>query len=258
MELPLEQSCHPNTWPQRTNGRETHGIGWKRPELSSGTVAGDQTDYGEYRVSRGTFGITPYLLYVTSFRLEGRITSKTRNAGSNGFAAHQINSPPARYSHQICRSVVGGVQRHGVAILTSTRIATKNPKWWTMPPRPCLRIASPRPSWKRILCLRVTYRIIHGDSASDDDVYNSNTRMTPREASVQSSTIWTRPGFDKVQQAIDKVAEATDPNSDLNTQEDFVDDLALIWPFVGRRQVRNIKGQKVVRPKEPGTLFFYF
>merc|ERR1719329_736843 len=93
---------------------------------------------------------------------------------------------------------------------------------------------------------RVAFRIMHGP-------------MTPRDA-IDAVASESSPFIrDKVKQALDKVAEATDPSSSLS-KEEFVDDLALtsmarLWD-VGKSEPIKVGKASPTEGVLPGSIYF--
>merc|ERR1711988_2024875 len=93
---------------------------------------------------------------------------------------------------------------------------------------------------------KVTYRVIHKG-------------MTPKEAILDVKPEMNGWFQNKIQQGLDKVAEATDPSKDLS-KEEFVDDLALtsmarLWD-VGKSEPIKVGKASPTEGTLPGALYF--
>lgn len=94
---------------------------------------------------------------------------------------------------------------------------------------------------------RMTFQIIHNQQDPKEAIHAVAEDM---------NNTWIR---QKVNQAVDKVAEATDPSSDLS-KEDFVDDLALtsmarLWD-VGKSEPIKVGKASPTEGTLPGALYF--
>merc|ERR1711988_435683 len=93
---------------------------------------------------------------------------------------------------------------------------------------------------------KVTYRVIHKG-------------MTPKEAILDVKPEMNGWFQNKIQQGLDKVAEATDPSKDLS-KEEFVDDLALtsmarLWD-VGKSEPIKVGKASPTEGTLPGSIYF--
>jgi ADP-ribosylglycohydrolase len=234
--------------PGEQMGGETHGIGWGSQNYHKGTVAGDQTDYGEYnvlilehlaRITPGDFTVGS-LLPEWKHRLMGGewkqwVCTQTKHVfmqlgrgtpesqlGGNSNAMALRYAPVFAYTNDEADVVEYArytmfTHREQTALLGNEFFA------------------------------RVTYRILHKN-------------MTPRQAIDAVAAKMKNPFIsEKVQQAIDKVEEAIDSEKDLS-KEEFVDDLALtsmarLWD-VGKSEPIKVGKASPTEGTLPGSIYF--
>jgi ADP-ribosylglycohydrolase len=229
-------------------GGETHGIGWGARNYHPGTVAGDQTDYGEYNVLileyLATTASNPHpfnvqeLLPIWKNRLDTNWkqwictqTKNTRQQVAQGVPVNQLGGSSNAMSLRFAPvfSYYGDEDdvvdaAHKSMFTHKERTAHLGAEFFA----------------------RVTYRIIHQS-------------LTPREAIEQvaaKSDPWIQ---QKVQQALSKVEEAMDPDQSLSTEE-FVDDLALtsmarLWD-VGKSEPIKVGKASPTEGTLPGAIYF--
>jgi ADP-ribosylglycohydrolase len=217
--------------PGEQMGGETHGIGWGARNYHPGTVAGDQTDYGEYNVLILEYLATtasnpqPYpfnvqeLLPIWKNRLETNwkqwMCTQTKTAYqqvAKGVPVNQIGGPSNAMALRFAPVFSYYGDEDGVVDAARKSMFTHKEQ---------------TAHFGAEFFARVTYRIIHQS-------------LTPLEA-IEKVAAESHPWIQqKVEQALTKAQEATDPKQPLSTEE-FVDDLALtsmarLWD-VGKRYV---------------------
>lgn len=231
--------------PGELMGGETHGVGWGQRNYHPGTVAGDQTDYGEYNVLVLEYlsGIPDEEFTVEGFlpvwaqRLQHNwkqwICTQTRRAfqiqqhgGNHEEMAGGSNAMALRFAavygaYGSEEEVVDAAKKSMFTHGESTALAG------------CEFFA------------RLTYRVLHGTEVKAAVLAVSGES----DGWIQS----------KVKQAMDKVAEATDPNQALS-QEEYVDDLALtsmarLWD-VGKSEPIKVGKASPTEGTLPGALYF--
>jgi len=233
--------------PGEQMGGQTHGVGWGQRNYHPGTVAGDQTDYGEYNVlileylagKKGgdkAFSVQE-LLPQWSRRLQNNwkqwVCTQTRQAFqvySEGGSEHQLgghsNAMALRFASAFAyydteQQVVDAALKAQFTHAESTARAG------------CVFFA------------KVTWRVLHGMELEE----------AVQDVAKESDSFIQK----KVKQAIEKVKEATDPNSPLS-KEAFVDDLALtsmarLWD-VGKSEPIKVGKASPTEGTLPGSLYF--
>jgi ADP-ribosylglycohydrolase len=215
--------------PGEQMGGETHGIGWGSQNYHPGTVAGDQTDYGEYNVLileyLATTASNPHpfnvqeLIPIWKNRLETNwkqwMCTQTKTAYqqvAKGVPVNQIGGPSNAMALRFAPVFSYYGDEDGVVDAARKSMFTHKEQ---------------TAHFGAEFFARVTYRIIHQS-------------LTPLEA-IEKVAAESHPWIQqKVEQALTKAQEATDPKQPLSTEE-FVDDLALtsmarLWD-VGKRYV---------------------
>jgi len=239
--------------PGSKTGGQTHGVGWGARNYHNGNgngpakKAGEQTDYGDYNVliakHLANTAEKPHRMklkeLVPFWREEMKswrswICTQTKNAlqqvarggsykqlgGHSNAMAVRNSAAFAYYSEESDL-----VHSSKTAMFTHKETtAIQGGEFFT----------------------RVTYRVIHKG-------------MTPREAIVEVASTSSDFIKAKVQQAIDKVAEATDPNNQLS-KEEYVDDLALtsmarLWD-VGKTEPIKVGKASPTEGTLPGAIYF--
>jgi ADP-ribosylglycohydrolase len=234
--------------PGEQMGGETHGIGWGARNYHPGTVAGDQTDYGEYNVlileylastvsNPHTFNVQEFLP-IWKNRLDTNWkqwmctqTKKAYQQAAQGVPVDQLGGPSNAMSLRFAPvfsyydnedDVVDAA--HKSMFTHKERTAHLGAEFFA----------------------RVTYRIIH----------QSFTPLEAIERVAAESDPWIQ---QKVQQALNKAQEAMDPEQPLSTEE-FVDDLALtsmarLWD-VGKSEPIKVGKASPTEGTLPGALYF--
>merc|ERR1712086_202089 len=233
--------------PGEMMGGQTHGVGWGQRNYHPGTVAGDQTDYGEYNVlvleylagrddSSAKFSVQDFLP-VWADRLQNSwkqwVCTQTRQAfqvmnqggsipqmagGSNAMAL-RFASVFSAYADE--EAVVDAAKKAMFTHGEPTAVAG------------CVFFA------------KLTFRVLQGMDIKDAIA-----------AVAQESDSYIQ---GKVKQAFDKVAEATDPSKALSSEE-YVDDLALtsmakLWD-VGKSEPIKVGKASPTDGTLPGSLYF--
>ena len=244
--------------PGEAMGGQTHGVGWGARNYHPGARAGDQTDYGEYnvlvleylstKVSRGgtaagDFNVQEFLP-MWSHRLlnnwkQWRCTQSKRalQLYKQGVKDEQRLSGPSnamalRFAPVFAYLGDGDADGEDKVVNAALRSMFTH--------------SEPTAKLGCEFFARVTYRIIHG-------------ALTPREAIAEVSRQMGGWIASKVEQALEKVAEATDPDRPLSGEE-FVDDLALtsmarLWD-VGKSEPIKVGKASPTEGTLPGALYF--
>jgi len=234
--------------PGEMMGGETHGIGWGSKNFHPGTVAGDQTDYGEYNVlilehlanvadTPGPFDLAA-LIPTWQRRLSTdwkqwicTQTKQTWQQLSQGTPLHKLggrsNAMALRYASAFA------YYDSEDAIVDAARKSMFTHQEHTA-------------HLGGEFFARVTFRVIH-------------QALSPREA-IEQVALEMDPWIQqKVQQAVKKVAEATNPQEPLSSEE-FVDDLALtsmarLWD-VGKSEPIKVGKASPTEGTLPGAIYF--
>jgi ADP-ribosylglycohydrolase len=233
--------------PGEQMGGETHGVGWGKRNYHPGTKAGDQTDYGEYNVlilehlAKSAESPHPFdvkeLLPTWQARLQNwkqwvcTQTKQTFQQVSQGTPVAQLGGQSNAMALRFA-SVFAYYDTEEAAVDAAVKTM------FTHREQTALGGGE--------FFAKITYRIIHKG-------------LTPAEAIDEvaaESSEWFQK---KVQQAKDKVAEATDPNKPLSTEE-FADDLALtsmarLWD-VGKSEPIKVGKASPTEGTLPGALYF--
>jgi len=225
-------------------GGATHGVGWGQRNYHPGTVAGDQTDYGEYNVlvlehvaATGDFQLDSFLP-----RWQARLTS-----GWKQWVCTQTKQTYQQVQQGMSHDQLGG-NSNAMALRFASIFALKKSEEETV--QLCLRtMFTHRERTAKLgneFVCRVVYRII----------FHSETLKAAVDAVATQSDPWIQ---QKVKQAKDKVKEATDSAQPLSSER-FVDDLALtsmarLWD-VGKSEPIKVGKASPTEGTLPGTLYF--
>jgi len=231
--------------PGEQMGGETHGVGWGQRNYHPGTVAGDQTDYGEYNVL--------ILEYLAGKKQKGfsvqELLPVWADRLQNGWK--QWMCTQTRRAFQVYSQGGGEEELGGPSNAMALRFASAFAYYKTEPE--ILEVAR-KSSFTHAehtalagaeFFAKLTYRVLHGvplEKAVD-------------EAASESDS-WIQ---GKVKQAKQKVKEATDPSQPLS-KEKFVDDLALtsmarLWD-VGKSEPIKVGKASPTEGTLPGALYF--
>lgn len=237
-------------------GGETHGIGWGAQNYHPGTVAGDQTDYGEYNVL-----ILEYLasLYKSNsnsnsneepFDLKGLLphwqkrlqtwkqwictqTKLTYNQVQDGYSVENLggnsNAMALRYA-----AIFSFFDSEELVVDAARKIMFTHKEQTA--------------HLGNEFFARVTYRIIHTPGLTP--------RMAMEQVAKESNNSWIQ---QKLNQAVDKVDEAINLDKPLS-KEEFVDDLALtsmarLWD-IGKSEPIKVGKASPTEGTMPGSIYF--
>merc|ERR1711871_328950 len=233
--------------PGEMMGGETHGVGWGARNYHPGTKAGDQTDYGEYNVlvleHLAATAEPPRPFSVEEFlpRWEQRLTqgwkqwvcSQTRRAyqvHQQGGGIDNLGGPSnamalryaAAFSYYDDEGALVDAAKKSM-FTHGEQTAQDGAEFFA----------------------RLTFRVMRG----------TELEQAVREVAKESSPFVQQ----KVDQAFQKVKEATDPSTELS-KEEFVDDLALtsmarLWD-VGKSEPIKVGKASPTEGTLPGSLYF--
>jgi ADP-ribosylglycohydrolase len=234
--------------PGELMGGETHGIGWGSQNYHPGTVAGDQTDYGEYNVLILEYLATtasnprPFnveeLIPIWKQRLETNFkqwkctqTKKAYQQVAQGVPVNKLGGPSNAMSLRFAPVFSYYADEDGVVDAAHKSMFTHKESTAHLGAE---------------FFAKVTFRIIHES-------------LTPRQAIdnvAAESHAWIQ---QKVQQALTKAEEAMDPEKPLS-KEEFVDDLALtsmakLWD-IGKSEPIKVGKASPTEGTLPGAIYF--
>merc|ERR1711968_187299 len=240
--------------PGEMMGGQTHGVGWGARNYHEGNFAGDTTDYGDYCIL--------VLSYLAKKGVRAADTSVPMDIDS--FAKHWRKHMENSWRDWMCtmtRSTLQNIQR-GTPVREasgmSNAMAVRYPALYAHYDDEEVLVRSAVDVTTGLthrnsdtlqtseFFARVTFRIIHEG-------------LSPREAIEQVAA--KSPSFvkNKVQQALDKVAEATNPSTDLYKHE-LTDDAALtsmarLWE-VGKSEPIKVGKASPCEGTLPGAVYF--
>jgi len=240
--------------PGEMMGGQTHGVGWGARNYHEGNFAGDTTDYGDYCIL--------VLGYLAKKSVRTADTSVPMDL--DGFAKHWRKHMEHSWRDWMCtmtRSTLQNIQR-GTPVKDaagmSNAMAVRYPALYAHYDDEEVLVRSAVDVTTGLthrnsdtlqtseFFARVTFRIIHEG-------------LSPREAIEQVAA--KSPSFvkNKVQQALDKVAEATNPSTDLYKHE-LTDDAALtsmarLWE-VGKSEPIKVGKASPCEGTLPGAVYF--
>jgi len=227
-------------------GGETHGIGWGARNYHPGTIAGDQTDYGEYNVlileHLANSADSPHAFDVTE------LLPTWQNRLVNGW--NQWICTQTKQAYQKVQQGTPVSELGGNSNAMALRFASVFSYYETEDDVVDAAIKTMFTHRETTALLggeffaRVTYRILHHN-------------LTPRQAIDQvaaGSDPWIQR---KVQQAIQKFEEAVQPPL---SEEEFSDDLALtsmarLWD-VGKSEPIKVGKASPTEGTLPGAIYF--
>mmetsp|Transcript_25185 Transcript_25185/g.27766 ORF Transcript_25185/g.27766 Transcript_25185/m.27766 type:complete len:399 (-) Transcript_25185:16-1212(-) len=227
-------------------GGQTHGIGWGARNYHPGTVAGDQTDYGEYNVL-----ILEHLAKSAdsphSFDVEELIPTWQNRLVNNW---NQWVCTQTKQAYQKVQQGTPVNQLGGNSNAMALRFASVFSYYETEDDVVDAAIKTMFTHRERTALLggeffaRVTYRILH---------HNLKPRQAIDKVAAESDP-WIQ---QKVQQAIQKVEEANQPPL---SEEEFIDDLALtsmarLWD-VGKSEPIKVGKASPTEGTLPGAIYF--
>jgi ADP-ribosylglycohydrolase len=234
--------------PGEQMGGETHGIGWGARNYHPETVAGDQTDYGEYNVL-----VLEHLAKITpqTFTVEGFIPDwkdRITTSWKQWICTQTKQTYQQLFAQNMPVDQVGG-NSNAMALRSAPLYAYTNDES-ELVDYAAKTMFTHRETTAKLgneFFARVTFRIIHSQLSAKDAIVAVTKDMNNPWISQ------------KVQQAMDKVTEASDPSTDLS-KEDFVDDLALtsmarLWD-VGKSEPIKVGKASPTEGTLPGALYF--
>lgn len=229
-------------------GGETHGVGWGKRNYHPLAKAGDPTDYGEYNLlvleHLAATADPPRSFSVTEFLplWHERITK-----GWKQWVCTQTKNALGAYRRGLRGERDFGGRSNAMALRFAAAFAYYDTEDDVVDAalKSMFTHAETTAREGAEYFARLTYRVLHG---ADLDA------AVAEVAAGMSTFIKT-----KVQQAINKVAEASDPNQKL-AQEEFVDDLALtsmarLWD-VGKSEPIKVGKASPTEGTLPGSLYF--
>jgi len=236
-------------------GGQTHGVGWGARNYHPGTKSGDQTDYGEYNVlvleylaanhgRQPQSAVAPRPFSVEEFipiwqkRLTGDWKQWVCSQTKQTYQQIQQNEPLHRLGGNSNAMALRYASAFAYYDTEEAVVDTAKKSMFTHRERTALLGCE--------FFARVTYRIIH----------QSITPLESIKGVAAESDAWIQ---HKVQQALDKVAEATDVTNPLSSQE-FIDDLALtsmarLWD-VGKSEPIKVGKASPTEGTLPGAIYF--
>jgi len=234
--------------PGEQMGGTTHGIGWGERNYHPGAVSGDQTDYGEYNVlvlehlARSAADPRPFDVQEFIPTWQKRLTNDWKQ-----WICSQTKLTYGQIQQGTPINKLGG-NSNAMALRFASVFAYYG-KEEDVVVAAKKSMFTHREHTAIIGCeffARVTFRIVH-------------EQLTPRaaiEAVAAESDPWIQ---SKVQQALEKVREATDPENTLSSEK-FVDDLALtsmakLWE-VGKSEPIKVGKASPTEGTLPGSIYF--
>ena len=237
--------------PGEQMGGETHGIGWGARNYHPGTVAGDQTDYGEYNVL-----VLEYLAQNSNsnkepFSVEGLIPHWQKRLQSwSQWICTQTKQTYQQVQAGTPVDKLGG-NSNAMALRYAALFSFYDSEELVVDAahKTMFTHKEQTAHLGNEFFAKVTYRIIH------------NPGMTPRQAMEQvvaeeKENSWIPQKF---HQAVSKVEEATNPNKPLS-KEEYVDDLALtsmarLWD-IGKSEPIKVGKASPTEGTMPGSIYF--
>merc|ERR1719502_1194164 len=228
-------------------GGATHGVGWGQRNYHPGTSAGDQTDYGEYNVlvleHLAATADKPRPFSVSEFlpRWQRRLSS-----GWKQWVCSQTRRALQVAQHGGSEAELGGPS-NAMAVRFAAAFAYYDTEDQVVDAALKSQFTHAEQTARDGVefFARLTFRVLHG----------ADLETAVRDVSKRSSRFIQT----KVQQAMDKVAEATDPKKSLS-KEEFVDDLALtsmarLWD-VGKSEPIKVGKASPTEGTLPGAIYF--
>eukprot|EP00241_Pyramimonas_parkeae_P006102 CAMPEP_0114235532 /NCGR_PEP_ID=MMETSP0058-20121206/6301_1 /TAXON_ID=36894 /ORGANISM="Pyramimonas parkeae, CCMP726" /LENGTH=393 /DNA_ID=CAMNT_0001347301 /DNA_START=108 /DNA_END=1289 /DNA_ORIENTATION=+ len=241
--------------PGQKTGGQTHGVGWGARNFHNGNgngppkKAGEQTDYGDYNLLMlkhlANTADNPRRIQLNEllpFWSEELKTWRSWICTQTRQTLQQVNSGFVKAGKPIGGMSNAMAIRHAAAYSYYDNeedvVHAARTTMFTHRETSALEGGE--------FFARVTFRIIHAG-------------LTPRQAIVQVAEESSPFIRSKVQQALDKVAEATDPDKPLS-REEFVDDLALtsmarLWD-VGKSEPIKVGKASPTEGTLPGAIYF--
>lgn len=228
-------------------GGQTHGVGWGARNYHPGTKAGDQTDYGEYNVV-----VLEHLYQQRAnahpFKVEEMIPMwKNRLKTWKQWMCTQTKQTKSQLDRGTPVSQVGGMS-NAMALRAASAYAyyADEASIVDATRKAMFTHRNDQALGGGDFYAKVTYRVIHKG-------------MTPKEAILSVKPEMNGWFQTKIQQGLDKVAEATNPAKSLS-KEEFVDDLALtsmarLWD-VGKSEPIKVGKASPTEGTLPGSIYF--
>ena len=247
--------------PGEQMGGETHGVGWGARNYHPGTIAGDQTDYGEYNVL-----ILEHLAKLSNIKKNNGGDDEEQEFTVQGLIPHWKARITQGWKQWTCTQTKTTYQQIFQQRMSLDKVGG-NSNAMALRSAPLFAISDDEETVveyaKRAMFThrertaqlgneffaRLTFRCIHQpDNQSLEDIVDSVVKDMNEPWISQ-----------KVQQAKSKVAEATDPSTDLS-KEEYVDDLALtsmarLWD-VGKSEPIKVGKASPTEGTLPGALYF--
>ena len=234
--------------PGEQMGGQTHGVGWGARNYHPGTVAGDQTDYGEYNVlileHLAATVDNPHMFDVSEFipLWKERLTS-----GWKQWICTQTKQTYQQIAQGASTDELGG-NSNAMALRYASVFAYYDTEEEVVEGARKTMFTH-RERTAHLGCeffARVTFRIIHSGISPLEAIKEVAAKSDPW---IQS----------KVKQALDKVDEATSDENPLS-KEEFVDDLALtsmarLWD-VGKTEPIKVGKASPTEGTLPGSKYF--
>jgi ADP-ribosylglycohydrolase len=234
--------------PGEQMGGQTHGVGWGARNYHPGTVAGDQTDYGEYNVlvleHLAEEAANPHPFDVAEFL---PVWSERLRTNWKQWVCTQTKTTYQQWKQGVPTNQLGG-NSNAMSLRYASIFAYYNTE------EECVDAARKTMFTHRErtallgteFFVRVVYRIIHSGRMPADVI---------KEVAAESDP-WIQ---SKVKQALDKVDEAMDDTKPLS-KEEFADDLALtsmarLWD-VGKSEPIKVGKASPTEGTLPGSIYF--
>ena len=234
--------------PGEQMGGLTHGVGWGARNYHPGTVAGDQTDYGEYNVLVLEH-LAETATHPHSFDVDEFIPTWSERLTTNWkqWVCTQTKTTFQQWKQGVPTERLGG-NSNAFSLRYASVFAYYHSE------EECVDAARKTMFTHRErtallgneFFARVVYRIVHSGNKPIDVINQVASESDP----------WIQ---NKVKQALDKVAEATDEKKPLS-KEEFVDDLALtsmarLWD-VGKSEPIKVGKASPTEGTLPGSIYF--
>merc|ERR1712028_238844 len=253
--------------PGEQMGGETHGIGWGARNYHPGTIAGDQTDYGEYNVL-----VLEHLADVSSSSSSKNNRNDNKSFDIEAFIPHwQKRLTNGSWKQWVCtqtKQTYQQIQERNMAVDdlggNSNAMSLRFAAVYAMYDTEELIVDAARKVMfthrERTAMLgneffaRTVFRIVYSHTPLSSNVLRTLFMDVARDMNDPWIT-------QKVQQALDKYDEASDTKSSLYREGgEYVDDLALtsmarLWD-VGKSEPIKVGKASPTEGTLPGALYF--
>lgn len=253
--------------PGEQMGGETHGIGWGARNYHPGTIAGDQTDYGEYNVL-----VLEHLADVSSSSSSKNNRNDNKSFDIEAFIPHwQKRLTNGSWKQWVCtqtKQTYQQIQERNMAVDdlggNSNAMSLRFAAVYAMYDTEELIVDAARKVMfthrERTAILgneffaRTVFRIVYSHTPLSSNVLRTLFMDVARDMNDPWIT-------QKVQQALDKYDEASDTKSSLYREGgEYVDDLALtsmarLWD-VGKSEPIKVGKASPTEGTLPGALYF--